>query len=67
MLGELSESILAPSTLLWLAGAGTAGVILFGSINRRRSRLTEALRDYVDQNQEGRQSLPTSDEDGLSD
>ncbi|MGI9474843.1 MAG: hypothetical protein ACR2NZ_25150 [Rubripirellula sp.] len=56
MPGELSESILSPTALLWLAAVIIAGMILIGSINRRRTRLTETLRDYVDRNQEGRQS-----------
>jgi beta-lactamase regulating signal transducer with metallopeptidase domain len=45
------ETLFSPTTLLWLVGAAIAVAILIGSINRRRSRLTETLRDYVDRNQ----------------
>lgn len=53
MSSELSESFLSPTTLLWLVVVVIAGVLLFGSINRRRIRLTETLRDYVAKHKEG--------------
>ena len=51
MPSEASELLFTPSTLLWLVVSLTAAAILFGSINRRRSRLTDSLREYVDRHQ----------------
>jgi beta-lactamase regulating signal transducer with metallopeptidase domain len=42
------ESLFTASTLLWIVAAVVCAAALFGSMNRRRSRLTESLRDYVD-------------------
>ena len=47
MLADVSETLFSTTTLLWLAVAATSAAILFGSMNRRRSQLTESLRDYV--------------------
>lgn len=49
---DASETLFSTQTLLWLAGSAVAALLLFGSINRRRSRLADTLREYVDQNQE---------------
>ena len=57
-----AETLISPTTLLWLVVSAIAVAILIGSINRRRSRLTETLRDYVDRNQEaGREARPDGD------
>ena len=54
---DLSETLFSPTTLLWLIVSLAAAAILFGSINRRRSRLTDALRGYVDRNQDRREAM----------
>ncbi len=64
---EASETLFSPTTLLWLVVSAMAAVVLFGSINRRRSRLTETLRDYVDQKQEGRQAVSNSPDETRED
>jgi hypothetical protein len=48
---EVNESLFSPTTLLWFVAAVACTAALFGSMNRRRSRLTESLREYVDHNQ----------------
>ncbi len=48
---SISESVFTPATLLWVVAVLIAVSLLFGSINRRRVRLTESLRDYVDETQ----------------
>ena len=53
MLFDASETLFSAQTLLWLAASVIAALLLFGSINRRRSRLTDSLRRYVDKNQHG--------------
>ncbi len=50
MIADFSDSVLTPATILWVITALIAATLLFGSINRRRTKLTETLRDYVDQN-----------------
>ena len=53
MPAELSETLFSPTTLLWLVVVGVSVALLFGSMNRRRTRLTQSLRDYVDHSQDG--------------
>ena len=50
MLANISESIFTPATILWFIAALIAATLLFGAINRRRGRLTDSLKEYVDQN-----------------
>lgn len=52
MLFDVSETFFSPQALLWLAGSAIAAILLFGSINRRRSHLTGSLRQYVEKNQD---------------
>ncbi len=52
------EALFSPTTMLWLVVSVMAVAILFGSINRRRSRLTETLQDYVDRHQNVRKDVP---------
>ena len=59
MIADLSDSILTPANMLWLVAAVIAATLLFGSIKRRRSRLTESLREYVDRNAIEKQSSPS--------
>jgi hypothetical protein len=51
ILADIPDSILTPSLILWALAALIAASLLFGAINRRRGKLTDALRDYVDRNQ----------------
>ncbi len=48
----LVETLFSPTTLLWLIGSAMAVAILLGAINRRRTRLEETLRNYVDRHQQ---------------
>ena len=60
---DASETLFSAQTLLWLAVSVVAALLLLGSINRRRSRLTDSLRQYVDKNQQGGEvSRPDQDE-----
>ena len=49
---EFSESFLSPNMLLWMASAVMGAVLLFGLMNRRRTKLTDSLREYVNKNNE---------------
>ena len=51
LLANFSDSILTPATILWMVAAFVATTLIFGAINRRRGRLTDSLKDYVDHNQ----------------
>ena len=46
------ETLFSPASLLWLVASVIAVAVLLASVSRRRSRLTESLRDYVDQRRE---------------
>ena len=48
----LVETLFSPTILLWLVVSAIAVAILLGSINRRRNRLVETLRDHVDRQQQ---------------
>lgn len=54
---EATQTLFSPVNLLWLLVAAIAAAVLIGAINRRRSQLTDSLRDYVGRNQQGKQSL----------
>ena len=60
---DLSGSILSPSLLLWLAGVLLAAILLLSLMNRRRTKLTESLRDFVDQSKTPSGESPPSDND----
>lgn len=62
MLLDASETLFSATTLLWIVVSLIAAALLIGSINRRRSRLTESLRDYVDQNQNGQGAVSSLDD-----
>ena len=64
---EASETLFSATTLLWIVVSVMAAILLLGSINRRRSRLTESLRDYVDQKQEGRHAVSNSPDETSED
>jgi hypothetical protein len=70
MIADLSDSILTPANILWLISAVIAATLLFGSINRRRSKLTNTLKAYVDRNatdirspSDGAKNKPNSNDD----
>lgn len=52
MLADIIDSIFSWTTLLWLFGSVMAGLILIGTLNRRRDRLTASLRQYVERSQD---------------
>jgi beta-lactamase regulating signal transducer with metallopeptidase domain len=51
MIAQASQLLLSPSNLLWLVGSMIAITLVFGALNRRRARLTESLREFVDRTQ----------------
>lgn len=48
MLAGLVETLFTPATMLWLIASASAGLILVGAMNRRRTGLTASLRKFVD-------------------
>ena len=61
-LAQLDESIFRPTTVLWVVFAIIAAVTLIGSLTRRRSRLTDSLRDFVSRQQRSSGDGERSDE-----
>lgn len=59
----LSESILSPTLLLWLGGVLIAAVLMLSLMNRRRTNLTDSLREFVDKNNPVAGDSPPSDDD----
>ena len=53
MPADASETLFSAMNILWFVVSVIAATLLVGSIHRRRSRLTQSLRNYVDQNQDG--------------
>ena len=51
MIAQASETFLSPMMLLWIVASGLAVLLLIGVAGRRKTSLTETLRDYVGQNQ----------------
>ncbi|MFK8114778.1 MAG: hypothetical protein AB8B91_21430 [Rubripirellula sp.] len=51
MFAQASQALFSSGTLLWLVGSFIVFSLLFGAINRRRTKLTESLREFVDQTQ----------------
>lgn len=49
----IGETLVSPTAILWLVVSVMAAAVLFGSINRRRSRLTDSLREFVAKKQGG--------------
>lgn len=47
MLSQSGEPLINSTSLLWLAASVTAALLLFGGMTRRRRRLTDVLRDFV--------------------
>jgi hypothetical protein len=60
---ELSESILSPSVLLWLGSVLIAAVLMLGLMNRRRTKLTDSLREFVDKTNPTAGDSPSPDDD----
>ena len=48
MSANLTESIFSPSVLLWLGSVLIAAILLLSLMNRRRTNLTDSLREFVD-------------------
>jgi hypothetical protein len=67
MPAEASETLFSPTTWLWLVAVVVSAAVLFGSMNRRRTRLTESLRDYVEQNQPGAKEISNDSDQGSND
>jgi hypothetical protein len=67
MPSEASETLFSPTTWLWLVAAVASAAVLFGSMNRRRTRLTETLRDYVQQNQPDAKEISEDSDQGSND
>ena len=59
---DASETLFSVPNILWFVVSAIAAILLLGSINRRRTRLTQSLRDYVDQNQESGGVVSSLDE-----
>jgi beta-lactamase regulating signal transducer with metallopeptidase domain len=59
---EATETLFSATTVLWIVVSLMAAIFLLGSINRRRSRLTESLRDYVAQKQDRREAVSSPDQ-----
>ena len=47
---DLSQSFLSPSMLLWLSSVLVAVFLMLSLMNRRRTKLTDSLREFVDNN-----------------
>lgn len=47
---DLSQSFLSPSMLLWLSSVLVAVFLMLSLMNRRRTKLTNSLREFVDKN-----------------
>ncbi len=63
---DVSETLFSPQTLLWLAATAIAMMLLFGAINRRRSKLTDSLREYVEKNRDGQPVSRTGKDESTS-
>ena len=48
MSANLTESIASPSVLLWLSSVLIAAILMLSLMNRRRTDLTDSLREFVD-------------------
>lgn len=57
---DLSQSFLSPSMLLWLSSVLVAVFLMLSLMNRRRTKLTDSLREFVDKNNSttGNQNSP---------
>ena len=59
---DASETLFSVPNLLWFVVSAIAAILLLGSMNRRRSRLTQSLREYVDQNKDGGGAVSSLDD-----
>jgi len=50
-LSQVTEMLVSPATALWLIVAVIAAVLLVGSLTRRRTGLTDGLREFVSRQQ----------------
>ena len=56
MPGQITETLFSSTTILWGVAVAVAAALLFGSMTRRRTGLTDALREFV------RRSQPSTEE-----
>ncbi|MDG2220307.1 MAG: hypothetical protein P8L85_02945 [Rubripirellula sp.] len=57
----VNQLLFSPMVLLWLAGSAVAVLILLGTGNRRRSGLTNSLREYANRSGSGSQDPADAD------
>ncbi|MCP4886771.1 MAG: hypothetical protein GY904_09180 [Planctomycetaceae bacterium] len=57
----VNQLLFSPMVLLWLAGSAVAVLILLGDVNRRRSGLTDSLRDYANRSVSGSEDSADAD------
>lgn len=50
MIAQWHDSLLTPTTILWAVASLAATALLFGSMTRRRTGLTESLRTFISRN-----------------
>ena len=63
MSADLNESILSPSVLLWLGSVLIAAILMLSLMNRRRTKLTDSLREFVDKTNPTAGDSPSADDD----
>ena len=66
MFAQASETLFSPTMLLWMAASALAALLLIGAAGRRKAKLTESLRDYVDRNQREPNSTPGESDAGAA-
>ena len=64
---EFSESFLSPNMLLWMASVVIGAILLFGLMNRRRTKLRDSLREYVEKNNSIAKTNTAPPDDGTPD
>ena len=63
MSADLNESILSPSVLLWLGSVLIAAILMLSLMNRRRTNLTDSLREFVDKKNPTAGDSPSPEDD----
>ena len=63
MSADLNESVLSPNVLLWLGSVLIAVILMFSLMNRRRTNLTESLREFIDKQHPNAGDSPSNDDD----
>ncbi|MGI9467219.1 MAG: hypothetical protein ACR2OA_08870 [Rubripirellula sp.] len=60
---DLNETILSPSVLLWLGSVLIAAILMLSLMNRRRTNLTDSLREFVDKKNPTAGDSPSPEDD----